>query len=144
MLFLELGCIPLRETIRGRRLNFLHYILNEESNSMIYKVFQSQMKARTKKDWVTTVLEDLKELDLDMNMEEIGKMKKTCFMQIIKQRIKTKAFEKLEKRKHSHSKVENIEHLGINMQKYLKPNQNKMLKDDSQLIFKLRCRVTRK
>ena len=64
-------------------------------------------------------------------------------MQIIKQRIKTKAFEKLKKRKHSHSKVENIEHLGINMQKYLKPNQNKMSKDDSQLIFKLRCRVTK-
>ena len=70
MLFLELGCIPLREIIRGKLLNFLHYILKEESNSMIYKVFQSQMKDRTEKDWVTTVIEDLKELDLDINMED--------------------------------------------------------------------------
>ena len=101
------------------------------------------MKARTKKDWVTTVLEDLKKLDLEMNMEEIGKMKKTCFMQMIKERIQTKAFKNLEKTKHSHSKVENVEHLGIKMQKYLKPNQNKMSKDESQLIFKLRCRVTK-
>ena len=48
-----------------------------------------------------------------------------------------------EKRKHSHSKVENVDHFGINMQKYLKPIKNKMSKEESQLIFKLRCRVTK-
>ena len=101
------------------------------------------MKTRTNKDWETTVIEDLKKLELNMNMEEIGKMKKTSFMQKIKQRIETKTFENLEKRKQSHSKVENVQHVGIKMQKYLKPNQNKMSKDESQLIFKLRCRVTK-
>ena len=60
MLFLELGCLPLREIVRERRLNFLHYILNEDPNSMIYRVFQSQIKSRTNKDWATTVIEDLK------------------------------------------------------------------------------------
>ena len=143
MLFLELGCLPLREIIRGRRLNFLHYILNEDPKSMIYRVLQSQLKSRTKKDWVTTVIEDMKKLELNVKMEEIRKTKKTSWKQVIKEKIKNYTFDKLEKRKLSHSKVENVEHCGINMQKYLKPNKTKISKEDSQLIFKLRCRVTK-
>ena len=57
MLFLELGCIPLREIIRERRLGFLHYILNEDPKSMVHRFFKSQMKNKTKKDWVNTVLD---------------------------------------------------------------------------------------
>ena len=56
MLYLELGCIPFRDIIRKRRLLFLHYILNEREDSLIQKVFQSQLKNRTKKDWIASVL----------------------------------------------------------------------------------------
>ena len=45
MIFLELGCIPFREMIRERRLGFLHYILNEECDSMINRCFQAQIKS---------------------------------------------------------------------------------------------------
>ena len=44
MLFLELGVLPLRDINRQRRFNFLFYILNQETDFMIYKVFQSQCK----------------------------------------------------------------------------------------------------
>ena len=50
MIFLELGCIPFREMIRERRLGFLHYILNEDCNSMINRCFQAQLKSRAKRD----------------------------------------------------------------------------------------------
>ena len=102
---------------------------------------QSQMKYRGRRDWVTTVLEDLKYLEIDKTMEEITKMKKGSYMNMIKQRIQAKAFENLEKIKLSHSKVEHIEHNGINMQKYLQPNSEKMNREDAQTIFKLRCRA---
>ena len=36
MLYLELGVSPIRSILRSRRLNFLHYILNEETDSLIY------------------------------------------------------------------------------------------------------------
>ena len=63
-----------------KRLGFLHYILNEDQESMVNRFFHSQMKMRTKKDWVTTVLEDLKDLRLsDMSMEQLRKMKKSLF-----------------------------------------------------------------
>ena len=48
----------------------------------------------------------------------------------------------MEEVKGSHSKVKNLLHENIQMQKYLKPNTCKMNKEDGQLIFKLRCKVT--
>ena len=55
---------------------------------------------------------------------------------------RNKIFEKLQKIKLSHSKVNMIKHNVIKIQKYLQPNQAKMSKDEAQLIFRLRCRVT--
>ena len=75
-------------------------------------------------------------------MDEIKTMKKTVWVNLVKQRINMKTFEILEKKKKSHSKVENMEHTAIIMRKYLQPNNIKMKKEDAQLIFKLRCRMT--
>ena len=35
MLYLELGCMPIRYTIMIRKILFLHYLLNEEKDSLI-------------------------------------------------------------------------------------------------------------
>ena len=143
MLYLELGCVPFRELIRERRLNFLYCILNEEKESMIYRFFQAQLKNSTKKDWVTTVKNDLAYLEMEgMSMEDIRIMRKITYMKMIKDKNRLKSFEKLTKKKLSHSKVMEIEHSLIKIQKYLQPNSMKMTREDAQLIFHLRCRVT--
>ena len=99
MLFLELGCIPLREIIIERRLEFLHYILNGDEESMVNKFFKSQLKNKTKKDWVNSVLDDLESLGLaDLSWEHIRSMKKGIFMNLVKEKIEVKAFENLEKK----------------------------------------------
>ena len=59
MLYLELGCIPLMDLIIKRRILFLHYILNQETESMINKFFQVQLKNPKPKDWINTVKKDL-------------------------------------------------------------------------------------
>ena len=126
-----------------RRLGFLYYILNEDPKSMISRFFKVQMEKRNKRDWATTVLEDLKYLDLEeWSMERIRKTKKCSFMNMIKKKIRNKAFDKLQLRKKSHTKVEHVEHNEIRIQKYLQPNKESMNKEIAQLIFKLRCRVT--
>ena len=53
-----------------------------------------------------------------------------------------KTLDKFQKEKESHSKVRNLEHNAIKMQKYIQPNGIKMTKEEAQLIFHLRCRVT--
>ena len=62
ILFLELGVLPLREIIKQRRLSFLKYILDQSPNSIIFKVFENQCENRSKKDWISTVINDLEEL----------------------------------------------------------------------------------
>ena len=69
-------------------------------------------------------------------------MKKAHFMNKVKCEIRIRLFEKLQNIKLSHSKVNKIKHNGLRIQKYLKPNKSKMSKEEAQLIFKLRCRVT--
>ena len=95
----------------------------------------SQMKLRTKKDWGTKVLEDLKYLGLS-DIEQIRKMKKVSFMKLVRTRIKSDTFEKLEKIKSSHSKVRHLEHKSLKMQTYLQPNLTKITNEEAQLIFK--------
>ena len=122
MFFLELGILPFREIIRGRRLNFLHEILNEERNSLVSKFLKAQLKYKTKKDWINTVLEDLEYLELEnLTMEGLRSMKKPMFRKLIKEKIEKITFEKSETLKKSHSKVEKIEHNRLVMQKYLQP-----------------------
>ena len=142
MLYLELGVIPLREMIRQRRLNFLHYILKQDKESILFKVFEAQNKNKNRKDWVTSVTQDLEELELDVTFETIQKMGKEKWRNTVKNIIKLKSFRKLEKIKETHSKVKNISYLRLEMQDYLMPNDvEKMNKDEVKMIFKIRCRM---
>ena len=46
ILFLELGCIPFRDIIRKRRLSFLHYIIHEDSESLVNRFFEKQLETK--------------------------------------------------------------------------------------------------
>ena len=110
---------------------------------MVYRFLKSQIRNRTKKDWVTTVFEDLKYLNMEhRSLEEIKNMKQVSFERIVKERIHEKTLERLKKLKNSHSKVKDIDYEIIKIQKYLQPNNINISREETQLIFKLRCRVT--
>ena len=142
MLFLELGCIRLRDIIKQRRLLYLHYILNEPIDSMIHKFLIIQLKSRNKKDWVTTVLKDLEELEIGLNFGEIRRMKKSMFQRIVKESVTAYAFKSLENQKLTHSKVKDVKHKRLEIRTYFLPNEIKATKNEIQTIFKLRCRMT--
>ena len=95
IIFLELGVLPLRDIIKQRRLNFLFYIIKQKDESMIKRVFQSQIKNKSKKDWITTILKDIEELNLNVTFEDIKKMSKGHWTNIIKESIKDNVFQKL-------------------------------------------------
>ena len=69
------------------------------------------------------------------------RMKKSTFINMVKQKIEEKTFEDLEKKK-SVYKVEKMEHNILRIQKYLQPSKIQINKEEAQVIFKLRCRVT--
>ena len=76
MIYLELGCVPLRELIIKRRILFLHYILNESESSIILKFFNAQLKNRRPKDWVSSVLKDLQNFKIEQTLSDIKGLKK--------------------------------------------------------------------
>ena len=142
MLFLEMGCLPLRHMIRKRRIMFLHYILNQDSNSMLYRFLMIQNKSRKKKDWIVQVMTDLKELEMDENFEDIKNLKKLKLRKILDNKIKDNVFKELIKQKENHSKVRNLQYDQFEMQNYLRPCKIQIRKEEAQEIFKLRSRVS--
>ena len=142
MLFLELGCVPFRELIKKRRISFLHYILNENQDSMMYKFLQSQLKNKRPRDWITLVLKDMDDLKLNLSLEELKETKKPKLKKILNKTVLEEAFERLNKMKENHSKVMHIKHYKLEMQKYLKSSKLKMKQEEAQTVFSLRCRMT--
>ena len=143
MMFLELGVVPLRDIIRQRRLNYLKYILDQEADSMLFKVFEKQSQNRTKKDWITTALADLELLDLTVTFAEIQEMNKLKWKSMVKQSMKEKSLKQLEVTKQKHSKVNKLKHPKLEIQKYFLPNEQAITKEEIQLIFKIRSRGIR-
>ena len=142
MLFLELGCVPFRQLIMKRRILFLHHILNENENSMLYKFLMAQIRSKKKKDWISQVTEDLEKLNMNKNLEKLKLIKKSELKIIVDKLIKEDAFNELSKMKENHSKVRSIKHKNLEMQNYLKCSEIKIMQDEAQEIFKIRCRVT--
>ena len=131
----------MREIIRQRRLNFLHYILAQDKETILYKVFEAQNKNKNKKDWITSVINDLVEIELNVTFASIQKMGKQQWRNMIRNRVELKTFRKLEATKLTHSKVKNVKHIRLEMQDYFMPNKiENMNKEEVQMIFKIRCR----
>ena len=105
-------------------------------------MFEKQCENRNKKDWVSTVIEDLEEIGLNVNFEDIQKMKNEKWKSTVKQYIKEMTFSKLNQIKETHSKVKQIKYSKFEMQDYLLPNNQKMTKEEGQNIFKMRTKMT--
>ena len=144
MLYLEMGLLPIRFIIMSRRMNFLHSILNEKQESLIYRFFRAQVDNPVKNDWAETVLQDLEVLGLP-KFEEIQQMKQTVFQNLVKSSIAKEAFKYLLKKKNGdtetrgHSKVAHIEYKRLEMQNFLRPNGVSI--QDAKFIFLVRTRM---
>ena len=140
-LYLESGNVPLRFTLMARRLNFLHYILNEDEDSLIRRVLTAQLSDPVKGDWITTVLSDLESLKINLSMEEIQMSTKDHFKALVKENMRREAFVYLMDIKASHSKTKNLVYDKLSVQDYLTSDSPLTLKE-KKFVFSARCRMT--
>ena len=140
MLYLDTGTIPIRFIITYRRIMFLHYILNQDQGSLIYRFYTAQEKNPSRNDWSVTVENDIKELGIKQSYEDIKSLKKEKFADIVKKAIEEKALKYLNLIKLKHTKVLHIVHRSLCMQEYLKPHNVQNLKL-SKFIFHARTRM---
>ena len=139
MVYLELNCVPIRFIIKSRRLNFLSYILREDKSSLMYCFLKAQLRNPSKNDWVQTVMEDMKELNIDLEIEEIENIPVETYKDLIRSKIQEGALEYLNNQKSKHSKVLHIMHDKMTMQDYLCPNE--INQEEAKFIFQLRTRM---
>ena len=138
-LYLETGHQPARFDIMKRRLLFLKSILNEKQENLIYQFVSLQYKDPRRGDWVSSCLQNLKYLNINLSFEEIKDIKRSQFQNILRKSIKEKAYEYLiEKR--GRKGIE-IDYRKLKMQEYLLPDEELLSISDKQMIFAIRNRM---
>jgi hypothetical protein len=140
MLYLETGSIPIRFIITYRRLMFLHYILTEDPDCLIYRFYSAQRKNPSRNDWSVTVENDIEDLGISQTIDEIKSMKKEKFGKMLKKSIEEKTLKYLNKIKLKHTKVLHIVHNSLCLQEYLKPENVKSV-NLSKFLFQSRTRM---
>ena len=140
-LFLELGLIPIHIIVKARRVIYLHYLLNQEKDEMLSKVFKTQWKFPVKDDWTSTVQQDLKDLEIDLSMEEIKSKSEWSFKRLVKIRSKEFTLDYLLNIKQRHSKMDNLEYVELKIQNYLKDEEISV--KEAQNLYRYRTRVAK-
>ena len=138
-LYLEMGCLPIRFIIKTRRLMFLHYILNQNENSLILKFFKAQKQNPVRGDWSEQITSDIEEINLQLTLEEIKGLPQESFRSKLKRAIDTAAFKWLMEEKKSKSKLEKLNFENLKMQNYLGSNELETL--EKKLLFQIRTRM---
>ena len=135
--YLELGCLDIRTIIKARRINYLHYLVNQDPNSMLYKFFCTQWKYSCKNDWTLQVKQDLSDFEISADFNELKKKSIGSFKQLVRRKAKEYAFYTFLEKQASHSKLDNICYTELKLQDYLE----NMSANEAQTVFSYRTRM---
>ena len=88
-----------------RKIVYLQYILQQDKESMMHKVFKAILENPLKNDFVRTCQKYLEKLDIKSSFEEIEKMSKLSFKKLVKENTKKAAFKYLIEEKTNNQKL---------------------------------------
>ena len=91
LLYLESGQIPARFLVQKQKLNYLYDILQRDNESLLFKFFKAQEEKPVKGDWTVELKNLLKSLNLSLSFDDIKRLKKQKFQNIIDVAIKKSA-----------------------------------------------------
>ena len=95
--------------LKARKQMFLHHILQQNENSLLHRFVMAQINHPVNKDWVSTVLEDMEDFKIDLELEDIKHMTKTKFKEYVNEKVRGAAFLYLMNRKISRNSDRDIE-----------------------------------
>lgn len=131
--------MPIKQIIQIRRCLFLHHILQQSENSLVFKFFASQLEDSKQGDWASQVLKDLEDFKIDLEIEEIRNMSIHQFKSIVKDNAVNFAFENLiirkEGRQSEHSKGRNIRYTHLKMADYFTSINTDLTIEDKKWMF---------
>ena len=138
-LFLEMGICPIAWILKARRVVFLHYLVTLNKQQMLSRFFWARWKNPVRGDWTERVKSDLKDLGLDMELEQIREMKKEKFKSLVRKACRKSAFNYLISKKDSHSKMRDLSYTDLSIQSYL--TSDKIHPSKAKTLFLSRTRM---
>ena len=104
-LYLESGCVRIRNILRARRLNFLHHLVNLNTEEMEYKFFKAQWDHPCPQDWTIQVKKDMIELGFPVSIEFVKSKSENMFKELVRKKVKSYEFSKLMESRKSKTKT---------------------------------------
>ena len=135
-LYLEAGPIPARFEIQKMRLLYLKYILEQDEDSILKKSLQLQFEHPNRGDWGSTSLNDLKELEINLSLQEIRTMSKRRFTNILKEKTRNNALVYLIRKQGIKGKE--ICYSSLEMSEYLQPINQELTIEPKREFFAVR------
>ena len=126
---------PARYQVHRQMLNFLQYILQQPSESLLHSMFQAQMKNPSKGDWVSTVKELLNKYQIKLDIIEIKNTKPSIFKKLVKKNIEISAFGDLIKKQLAGKKRKYLVYERLEMSDYLLPECKISVEDKIELFL---------
>ena len=138
--FLELGKMPLRFILAKRRLMYLWHILHRDTEEIIWKIYEAQKVKCNKGDWFEIINIERRDNHVMQTDEEIACMSREKFKTLIDKKVEASAVKYLNKLAEPHSKSDFLVSEKFEKKPYF--SDRRMLKEDVQLLFTLRTRMT--
>ena len=136
---MELGQVPARFDIIKLRLYFLKYILQQDPESTISKMYQLQIENPKRGDWASTAKKNLYDLKINLSNEEIRKMSRSTYNNLIRNKCRENAFKYLKNKRGK--KGRDIRYRSLQMSEYLLPNKELSI-EQQRNIFEIRNNMT--
>ena len=76
LLYLEAGQLPARFQVKRMILNYLHYIMQQPENSLLYSMFLAQREKPVRNDFCQNALTIITEFGIEETLDQIKKHKK--------------------------------------------------------------------
>ena len=137
--FLEFSVLPIEMVLKGRRVNYFHYLVSQNPSVMLLNFFRIQWVDPVPGDWTMMVKKELIDLGKHLNITEIKVMSKESFKNLVKKKLTTLTFGELMEKKNKHSKMNKINYNKFEIQTYLM--NPKINKNQIKEIYKFRTHM---
>ena len=73
-MYIETGKLPVRFIVMIRRLMYLWHVFHRDENELVHRFLSAQQLLTGQNDWISSVREDMKEIELNLTDEQIKKV----------------------------------------------------------------------
>ena len=98
---------------------FLHYVLQQPTESLLYKCYEAQSNDRLEGDWIEEAEKNLVDLGITLSMFEIQSYSKIMFRKLVREKASEYSLTLLMKDKETQTKCKNINFSDLKVQDYV-------------------------